>query len=59
MVTLDTITSPHSRAWLSVCKQLDCLRELGVFTLPELAAWALTRQQAWSAARNARNATGR
>jgi hypothetical protein len=39
MVRLDTITSPHSPAYLSISRQLDCLDMLPVFTLPELAAY--------------------
>jgi hypothetical protein len=39
MVRLDTITSPHSPAYLRISRQLDCLDMLQVFRLPELAAY--------------------
>ena len=39
MVRLETITSPHSPAYLSISRQLDCFKELPLFTLPELAAY--------------------
>ena len=37
MVRLETITSPHSPGYLSISRQLDCFKELPLFTLPELS----------------------
>lgn len=38
MIKLDTITSPHSGAYLSVNKQISILQSVATFTMPELSA---------------------